>query len=249
VVEEAQPDYSFDSVWRAVLCIRGWQQGGPLLGFYNDPAKRALLKPEAIYEIEMGLKQSAYDITAASVVRSEWYQAVRRLFESYDYFIVPTAQVFPFDVDLHWSQEIAGQKMETYHEWMKAVLLVSMSGCPALAVPAGFSDQNLPIGIQISAPNHREFDCLQLGYAYSLASNWTNRACPPCWVRRDLWTLCRHTEASPEFNGSYTFLFDLRDTFLLAFGFQREPPRLTRIAVLGIVSCVTNLLRITFATR
>jgi amidase len=178
-VEEAQPDYSLDAVWRAVLRIRGWQQGAPLLAFYNDPAKRALLKPEAIYEVEMGLKQSAYDITAASAVRSEWYQAVRRFFERYDYFIVPTAQVFPFDADLHWPQEIAGQKMETYHEWMKAVLLVSMSGCPALAVSAGFSNQNLPIGIQIVAPNHRELDCLQLGYAHTVASNWGNARLPP----------------------------------------------------------------------
>jgi amidase len=81
-VDETQPDYPLDAVWQAVLRIRGWQQGGALLAFYNDPAKRALLKPEAIYEIELGLKQSAYDITAASVVRSEWYQAVRRMFET-----------------------------------------------------------------------------------------------------------------------------------------------------------------------
>ena len=94
-VEEAQPDYPLDAVWRAVLRIRSWQQGGALLAFYNDPPKRALLKPEAIYEIELGLKQSAYDITAASVVRTEWYQAVRRFFERYDYFIVPTAQCSP----------------------------------------------------------------------------------------------------------------------------------------------------------
>ena len=177
-VEEAQPDYSLDAVWRAVLRIRGWQQGSPLLAFYNDPAKRGLLKPEAIYEVELGLKQSAYDITAASVVRTEWYQAVRRFFDRYDFFIVPTAQLFPFDADLHWPQEIAGQKMETYHEWMKAVLLVSMSGCPALAVPAGFSEQNLPIGIQIVAPNHRELECLALGYAYSTGANWTNTRLP-----------------------------------------------------------------------
>jgi amidase len=80
VVEEAQPDYPLDSVWRAVLRIRGWQQGGGLLGFYNDPAKRSLLKPEAIYEIETGMKQSAYDITAASVVRSEMVPSCPALF-------------------------------------------------------------------------------------------------------------------------------------------------------------------------
>jgi amidase len=174
VVEEAIPDYPLERVWRALIRIRSWQQGGQILAFYNEPAKRALLKPEAVWEIETGLEQSAYDITAASVVRSEWYQAVRRFFERYDYFIVPTAQVFPFEAELHWPQEIAGQRMETYHEWMKAVFLVSMSGCPALAVPAGFGDGNLPIGIQIVAPNHREMECLQLGYAHTTAANWVN---------------------------------------------------------------------------
>jgi amidase len=148
-VEEAQPDYPLDAVWRALIRIRGWQTGWALLEFYNDPVKRALLKPEAIYEIEIGMKQSAYDITAASVVRSEWYQAVRRLFDRCDYLVAPTAQVFPFDVDLHWPEEIAGARMETYHEWMKAALLISMSGCPALAVPAGFGASGLPMGIQI----------------------------------------------------------------------------------------------------
>ena len=179
-VDEAQPDYPLDAVWQAMLRIRSWQQGGALLAFYNDPAKRALLKPEAVYEIELGLRQSAYDITEASVVRSEWYQAVSRMFEAYDYFIVPTAQVFPFDAEIPWPREIAGHKMETYHEWMKAVLLVSMSGCPALAVPAGFGgERNLPIGIQIIAPNHRELDCLRLGHAYTSAANWTDARLPP----------------------------------------------------------------------
>jgi amidase len=179
VVEEAQPDYSLDAVWDAAVRLRGWQQGGALLAYYNDPAKRALLKPEAIYEVETGLQQSAYDITAASVVRTEWYQAVRRFFERYDYLVLPTAQCFPFDVALHWPKEIAGRAMQTYHEWMKAVLLITMSGCPALAAPAGFGDQGLPIGIQIIAANRRELDCLQLAYAYEAATNWTNTRPPP----------------------------------------------------------------------
>ena len=179
IVEEAQPDYSPDAVWQSVLRLRGWQQGTSLLDYYNDPAKRALLKPEAIFEVETGLKQSAYDISAASAVRTEWYEAVRRFFEHYDYFIVPTAQLFPFEVEMHWPQELAGRKMQTYHEWMKAVLLVTMSGCPALAAPAGFGNQGLPIGIQIIAPNRHELDCLQLAYAYELAANWTNARLPP----------------------------------------------------------------------
>jgi amidase len=179
VVEESVPDFDLEAVWHAVIRLRGWQQGVQLLTYYNDPDKRSQLKPEAVFEVETGLRQSAYDISAASIVRTEWYNAVRRFFDRYDYFVVPTAQLFPFEVGLHWPQQISGRTMQTYHEWMKATLLVTMSGCPSLAAPAGFSDHGLPIGIQIIAPNRRELDCLQLAYAYELATNWTNARLPP----------------------------------------------------------------------
>jgi amidase len=179
IVEEAQPDYPIDAVWRACLQLRAWQAGSALLAFYNDPAKRARMKPEAIFEVESGLKLSAFDITAASVVRSQWYEAVRQFFQKFDYIILPTAQLFAFDVDTHWPQEVAGTKMQTYHEWMKGVLAITMSGCPALAAPAGFNDQGLPIGIQIIGPNHAELSCLQLAYAYDTATAWPSRRPPP----------------------------------------------------------------------
>jgi amidase len=179
VIEIAQPDYPIDAVWHAWLRLRAWQAGGALLAHYNDPSKRALMKPEALFEVESGLKLSAFDITAASAVRTEWYLAVRRFLTEYDYLIVPTAQLFPFDANLDWPKAIAGQKMETYHEWMKGVLPITMAGCPALAMPAGFNEQGLPIGIQIVAPNHRERSCLDLAYTYDLATDWINKALPP----------------------------------------------------------------------
>jgi amidase len=179
IVEEAIPDFDLETVWQAVIRLRGWQMGASLIEYYNDPGKRLLLKPEAIFEVETGLRQSAFDITAASVVRTAWYEAVRRFFDRYDYFVVPTAQVFPFDIEQHWPREIAGRTMRTYHEWMKATLLVTMSGCPALAAPAGFSDRGLPIGIQIVAPNRHELDCLQLAYAYETAIGTASSPRPP----------------------------------------------------------------------
>jgi amidase len=179
IVEEAQPDYSIEAVWRAWLTLRAWQSGSALLAWYQDPAKRALMKPEAVFEVESGLKLSAFDITAASVARTEWYQAVRKFFATYDYFVLPTAQVFPFAADLHWPREIAGRRMETYHEWMKGVFPVTMSGCPALAAPAGFNAQGLPMGIQIVAPNQADFACLQLAHAYDTATAWATRRLPP----------------------------------------------------------------------
>ena len=150
-----------------------------MLAYYNDPGVRTLLNREAIFEIKSGMKLSAFDLASASVVRSQWYQALCRLFERCDYLVVPTAQLFPFEIEMSWPQEIAGRRMETYHEWMKAACLISMSGCPALAVPAGFSGEGLPIGIQIVAPNRREVSCLQFAHAYQLATDWTHRQLPP----------------------------------------------------------------------
>jgi amidase len=181
-IEVAQPDYPIDSVWRAWLRLRAWQSGGALLAYYNDPSKRALMKPEAVFEVESGLKLSAFDITAASAVRTEWYLAVRRFFTEYDYIVAPTAQLFPFDANLDWPKEIAGRKMETYHEWMKGVLPITMAGCPALAAPAGFNAEGLPIGIQIVARNHGEQSCLELAHAYETVTNQIYRRLPPLLV-------------------------------------------------------------------
>jgi amidase len=170
LVEEAYPKYPFDSLWQSFIKLRGWQVGAPLLDHYRDPVRRAMLKPEAVWEIEQGLGLSAYDVGAHSIVRTEWSEVVREFFERYDYWIVPTAQLFPFDINLHWPSEIEGRKMQTYHEWMKAACLVSMAGCPSLAIPAGFGLAGLPIGVQIVAPVHHELDCLNLAAAYEAAS-------------------------------------------------------------------------------
>ena len=116
--------------------------------------------------------------TAAPQTSEPSNVVLRRFFETYDFFIVPTAQLFPFDANLDWPKEIAGRRMETYHEWMKGMLPVTMAGGPALAVPAGFNEEGLPMGIQIVGPNHAELACLQLAHAYEQETNWT-RKLPP----------------------------------------------------------------------
>ena len=172
-VDAAMPDAAPEPAWQAFIKLRQWQQGGNFRPYYADPAKRALLKPEAIYEVEGGAKLSAFDVTSASMARTLWSNAVQRLFRRYDYLVMPTAQLFPFDIAEHWPGQISGQSMQTYHEWMKAVCLITMSGCPSLAVPAGFGGRSQPMGLQIIAPVHHEMDCLKLAHAYQQAKDWT----------------------------------------------------------------------------
>lgn len=179
LVEEALPAYPLRRVWQAWLKLRAWQVGAALKDLYADLDKRPLMKPEAQWEVEKGLKLGAYEIFDASVERTAWYQAVRQFFEKYDYFLLPSAQVFPFDASVHWPSEIAGKTMDTYHRWMEVVIPVTMSGCPALNVPVGFSAQGLPMGIQIVGPIHGEQACLQLAYAYEQATGWVAQNPPP----------------------------------------------------------------------
>ncbi|MGH6666006.1 MAG: amidase [Pseudolabrys sp.] len=177
-VEEALPDYPIDAVLQAWQVLRSWQMGGTLLPHYNDPKKRALLKPEIIFDIERAMTFSAFDVTAAARVRTEWYHAVRVFFEKYDFIVAPTAQIFPFDAEIPWPTEVAGHRMQTYNEWMIGMGPVTMLGGPALAVPAGFNDRGLTAGIQIVGPNRADLSCLQLAHGYDAATQWASRRRP-----------------------------------------------------------------------
>jgi amidase len=178
-VETAALDYPLERVWQSWLKLRGWQIAAEFRASYPDPAQRALMKPELQWEIENGLSTTAMEVAIASRTRTAWYHSVRKFFEKYDFMIAPAGQVFPFDATIHWPKEVGGVSMDTYHRWMQVMIPISMSGCPALSVPAGFNDRGLPMGIQIVGPNHAEMACMQLAHAYDQANKWVTKRPPP----------------------------------------------------------------------
>src|SRR5262249_30960682 len=119
-IEEAKVDAAVEPAWQAMIKLRAWQQTEPILANYRNPAERALLKPEAVWEAETALSLSASDINAASQARTTWSMAVRALFDRFDYLVLPTAQLFPFPVEERWPRTVAGVQMRTYHEWMES---------------------------------------------------------------------------------------------------------------------------------
>jgi amidase len=179
VVEEARPDFPPDRLWQSFVVLRQGVIGGGLASLYSDPEKRARMKPEARWEVEQGMRLSAFDVYNASAARSAWYRAVEALFSRYDYLALPSAQVFPFDAGTHWPREVAGRAMDTYHRWMEVVVPVTMAGCPAMAVPAGFDGRGLPMGMQLVGPVRGELSVLRLALAYERATDWVARRPPP----------------------------------------------------------------------
>ena len=169
-VEAAEPRFDFEQLWRAWITLRSFTFSGGHAQHYHDSARRSQLKPEAIWEIERGLALTGPEIFEAAKVRTAWYQELVRLFQQFDFLIMPTTQVFPFEAQEHWPKELAGKRMDTYHRWMQSVVPVTMTGLPTLGAPAGFGAAGLPAGIQIIGPTQTDFSVLQLGHAYDLAS-------------------------------------------------------------------------------
>jgi amidase len=143
-----------------------------------DPVKRALIKPESLWEIEQGSKVTAAEFHAASVIRSRWYARVAKLFAQYDALVMPSAQVWPFPVEWRWPEAINGVAMDTYHRWMEVVIPVSLAGLPSLNVPVGFGAQGLPMGMQIFGPHGADARVLAMGQQYHLATDWPGRRAP-----------------------------------------------------------------------
>lgn len=178
-VDEARLAEDPAAMWRTAVMLRHWSVGADLQGYYDDPAKRKLMRPEALWEVEGGMALTAPQLAKASEGRTRIYEAFRKAFETFDFVALPTAQVFPFDVEQHWPREIAGVKMDSYHRWMEVTLPPTMAGLPVLAIPAGFGgSERLPIGIQLIGPRNADLAVLQLGHAYEKASPWIARSRP-----------------------------------------------------------------------
>jgi amidase len=179
-VEACQPDFSMERLWQTWLVHRHWLVQGGLGSLYADPHKREQLKPEAQWEIEGGLRLTAADVYQASVSRSEWYRALNDLFKRYDFLLLPTAQVFPFDAQTPWPRVVGGQGMDTYHRWMEVVIGPTLAGLPSMNVPVGFNPAGLPMGLQIIGPAQADRAVLQLAYAHEQLTQWVNRRPPGC---------------------------------------------------------------------
>ncbi|GLY85016.1 amidase [Actinoallomurus iriomotensis] len=174
VVEEACPDLSgADEVFRV---LRAWKFE-LALGTVMD-RHRDQLKPSVVANIEEGRRLTGPEVGRAEVLHTRLHHNVRRFFESYDVLLAPVSQVPPFDADLEYPTEIAGEPMTSYVDWMRSAYLISATGCPALSVPGGFTDDGLPIGLQVIGPHRADLLVLQAGHAFEQATHHGERRPP-----------------------------------------------------------------------
>lgn len=174
VVEQACPDFSgATDAFETLRAISFAQRYAPLLKTH-----RALLKDSVIWNIEQGLALDGAKIARAEGLRTELYQRMRRFLEKYEFLLAPVNQLPPFPVEVEYPTEIAGVKLGNYLDWMKSCYYVTITSHPAVSVPAGFTPEGLPVGLQIVGRYRDDFAVLQLAHAFEQATGtWRRR--PP----------------------------------------------------------------------
>ena len=172
MVEEAEPDFSgATETFETQRAVSYLARFGGVLEKHRDK-----LKDDVIWNIEQGLKLTPEKIARAASLRSELFDRMRSFLENYEFLLCPVNQLPPYPVEVERPREIAGVKMGNYLDWMKSCYYITITSHPALSVPAGFTPEGLPVGLQIVGRYRDDFGVLQLAHAFEAATGtWRRR--------------------------------------------------------------------------
>lgn len=147
-VEEAHPDFSEAMECMQTLRALSYVTGmSGLLASYRDK-----LKPEVVWNIEKGQRLTGEEIASAEGQRGAMFRRAREFFQTYDLLLCPATIVPPFPVEERYVSECNGVKFNSYVDWLLIVSAITLVASPAISIPAGFTRERLPVGLQIVAP-------------------------------------------------------------------------------------------------
>lgn len=156
---DKHPDLSLsDSAFRP---LRAFQFAASRSALLNGP-ERELLKPEVIWNIEEGLRIGSADLAAAGSARAFTRMQMIDFLRDNAFLISPTAPVAPNPVGDRYVTRIDGHELSTYLDWLILGYAVTVTGCPAVSIPCGFTAAGLPVGLQIIGRPYSEASLLSV---------------------------------------------------------------------------------------
>jgi amidase len=167
VVEDAEP--SFAGADEAFEVLRGVTFAGAFKTIVDQ------LKPTLAENVRFGLSLGPERIARALELRGELFARMHAFLGTYDVLAAPVTQVPPFSVDEEFPRAIAGVGMGSYLEWFRSCSRITVTSHPSVAVPAGFTEGGLPIGLQLIGRFRREADLLRLARAFTEATGLADR--------------------------------------------------------------------------
>jgi amidase len=147
IVSEACPDLRGANA--AFYILRNMQRVAGAASLLRE--HRALLSPEIVHYTEKGLAQSATDIAEAETMRGAIFHRMVSFFANHDILATPTVIAPPYDIRQRHLMEVAGTRFDDFFAYLMLTSVITVTTCPAISVPCGFTASGLPVGLQLIA--------------------------------------------------------------------------------------------------
>ena len=150
-VENLKPKINTDILWKSWTTLRA-------KSIYEDTLAMNIsdissMTYQAIWEYNKGKEIKAEDLKIALDQKQECLNQINLIFENFDFLVLPSAQIFPFDKNVQFPKNISDKELDTYHRWLEVFVLSSLLELPTMTIPVGFNQNGMPIGMQIIGKN------------------------------------------------------------------------------------------------
>ena len=138
-VENLKPKINTDILWKSWTTLRA-------KSIYEDTLAMNIsdissMTYQAIWEYNKGKEIKAEDLKIALDQKQECLNQINLIFENFDFLVLPSAQIFPFDKNLQFPKNINDKELDTYHRWLEVFILSSLLELPTITIPAGFNKE------------------------------------------------------------------------------------------------------------
>ena len=170
-IETLKPKINTNILWKSWTSLRS-------KSIYEDTLAMNIsdistMTYQAIWEYNKGKEITSEELQLALDQKQKCLNQINLIFEKFDFLVLPSAQIFPFDKNLQFPKNINGKTLDTYHRWLEVFILSSLLELPSITIPVGFNKDDMPMGMQIVGKNKDDLKLFSFASKYEDIFNFS----------------------------------------------------------------------------